>query len=480
MYYDPKTGKEVVLKGTLGEQNLAANKMGLDYKPTTTVGTAIAPVTTPLASPYSPLATSSAGTGTAISTSAPTVAGETATTADISKLWAEDPIAKKAHVDTQAEIQARIDALEVRRANEVAALQAQFDQKKQQTGEAQTKEKGTMTSTLSRIGGYLGDSASATGALVNLNQTHQYQLNDLESKRASAIQEARSAIDDKQFDLARLKANEAKDYAKEIETSKQNFFNNAMKITQEARASDEYTRKAIKDKLDNLAYLSPDKISPETKSEIDTFYGTPGFTDNYLTVTNQAAQAKTTKDVMDARKATLDFLQNIPAGQEITMPDGTVFTGMGKAGDVSTFMLKDKSGNNILVTYNKMTGETGYSNTGVVGSTTGNGTSASSVDPVVKDNATAMIQTKLENSKDPKTGEYDPDVYLAERNKIKEGDFPQLVSYFDKLFLDKNNGFFTDDAIRRLRSKGVFFGDTSLPDPTSTNLDGDTAAVIGQ
>jgi hypothetical protein len=409
-----------------------------------------------------------------VSSSAPVIAQENKVISDLQAMTSDDAAITQAHNDYLAQLKAEEAALEQRRINEEAQINASFDTKKTQTEQAQKGEKGTFTSTLARIGGYLGDSASATGAIVNLNQTHQFQLSDLEAKRQGALQEARNAITDKQFALARLKTEEAKDYAKAISDSKQKFFENNLKILNEQRQQDAQSRLEIKDKLANLAYLTPDQISPETKKEIDSFYGTPGFTENYINVTNQAQKAKTEKDIMDARKATLEFLQNIPAGQKIQFPDGTEYTGMGKAGDVATFMQVDSAGNGHLITYNKLTGAKNITNLGVVGkgSGGGSGTSIGKTDPVVIDNAVNIFQTSLEAAKD-KTGQYDPDVYLKLRNQLKESQNPQLVPYMDKLFLNKNNEFFSEAAINRLRSKGVYFGDVSLPpEPNLTDATG--------
>lgn len=500
-YINPTTKQPVILPGDPGEQNLAANKMGLDYvpdaKPTITVaptanmsvgaanqakglnpdGTPMSAADKLAATTATGVNTTSAGTGSVVSTSAPVVAGEKNTQSDITKQIADESAITTAHNEYLAQLQAERDALSARQANEIAGINASFDANAARTKDAQTKETGTVTATLARIGGYLGESASATGALVNLNQTHQFQISDLESKRASAIQDAKNAASDKDFALARLKATEAKDYAKEIQASKQKFFENSMAITQEARQQDQFQRTAIKDKLANLSYLEPSKISADTKKEIDTFYGTPGFTDSYVSVTNAAANAKTQKDVMDARKATLEFLQNIPAGQKISMPDGTEYTGMGKAGDVATFMQTDNSGVGHLITYKKLTGQKSVTNLGPVGKASGDGSSAAKVDPVVRDNATNLFQSSLEQAKDPKTGQYDPDIYLTLRNQLKESKYPQLVPYMDKLFLDKANGFFSDDAISKLRKKGIFYGDTTLPDTTNINTNGDANSL---
>jgi len=426
--------------------------------------------------------TTGAGTGSVVSTSAPVVAQEKNTINDVQNLISNDTSGiTTSHNDYITMLNERISALDARRASEEQGINNTFNEKDRQLKQNQKGETGTFGATLQRIGGYLGDSASSAGAMINLAEQHTFQINDLESKRQSALQEARNAISDKQFELARLKASEAKDYAKEIQDSKQQFFENNMKILNEKRQADEAQRTAIKDKLTNLAYLTPDKISTQTKAEIDGFYGTPGFTDSYISVTNAAAKAKGEKEVMDARKATLEFLQNIPAGKTITMPDGTSFTGMGKASDVATFMQTDSAGVGHLVTYNKLTGAKSITNLGVVGKGSGGGGStAAKTDPVIRDNAVNIVQSTLEANKDPKTGQYDPDIYLKQRNLLKESKYPQLVPYMDKLFLDKANGFFNDAAISQLRKKGVYYGDTSLPDPAAVDNNGDTVQSDNQ
>lgn len=311
--------------------------------------------------------TTPTSTSSVVSSSAPVVAEEKKTLSDLNNLTSDNAAKTQAHNDYLTQLDAEYAALETRRANEVAGINASFDAKKTQTENAQKAETGTFTSTLARIGGYLGDSASATGAMVNLNQAHKYQLNDLEAKRQSAIQDAKNAIDDKQFAIARLKTQEAKDYAKEIADNKQKFFENNLKILTEQRQQDEANRTIIKDKLSNLALLDPTQVSDATKKEIDDFYGTPGFTDSYMKVTAASAKAKSQKDILSVQKDLLGLLQDIPAGQKVKFPDGTEYTGMGKTSDITTFQETDASGYVRLFTYNKGNGQVSVQNLGVVG-----------------------------------------------------------------------------------------------------------------
>lgn len=393
--------------------------------------------------------TTPTSTSSVVSSSAPVVAEEKKTLSDLNSLTADNAATTQASNDYIARLDAEYAALEARRANEVAGINASFDTKKTQTEQAQKGEAGTFTSTLARIGGYLGDSASATGAMVNLNQAHKFQLNDLEAKRQSAIQEAKNAIDDKQFAIARLKAQEAKDYAKEISDSKQKFFENNLKILTEQRQQDEANRTIIKDKLSNLALLDPTQVSDATKKEIDDFYGTPGFTDSYIKVTAASAKAKSQKDVLAVQKDLLGLLQDIPAGQKVKFPDGTEYTGMGKTSDITTFQETDASGYTRLFAYNKGTGQVTVQNLGAVGKP--------SSDNIDKNNP-RIVQASSAMSElvDPKSGYIPVNAYIemfrayVKENNGKGKEFlenfdPLIWTGRDKDFLVKQTGSTTTE-----------------------------------
>jgi len=374
-------------------------------------------------------ATNTATPSTIVASSAKPVAAEQKTIQDIGTLTADDTAVTNAHNEYLANLKAESDALEIRRANEEASINASFDASKTRTADAQAKEKGTFTSTLARIGGYLGDSASATGAMVNLNQTHQFQINDLEAKRQAALSDARNAITEKQFALARLKAQEAKDYVKAIADNKQQFFENNLKILNEQRQQDAQSRLEIKDKLANLSLLDPAQVSPETKNEIDQFYGTPGFTDKYLQVTNASEKAKSQQDALKVQKDMLDLLQAIPAGQKIQFPDGTEYTGLGKTSDISTFQETDSNGYVRMFTYNKGSGEVTVKNIGSIGKP--------SADGVDKSNPRITLYSQgMQEIVDPKTGYVPVEAYIeVYRDYVKEfnGKGEEFLKNFDPL-----------------------------------------------
>ncbi len=402
------------------------------------------------------------GTSSFVSSSEPVVQQEKAVTAEArnykSQITPPESGVSAAQAASDAYLKMiddQVKVLEQRRKDAVANIESQFEGAKTNLAFEQKKETGTTTTSLARMGGFLGPSASAQGVLINLAHTHRQEVATLEAKKADAIQQANNAIDDKQFDLAMLKVAEVKDIEKTIHQRKQDFFNDSLAATQEARQQDEFYRTKIKDDLETLATLaSADEdleLDPQKAAEIDAFYGVSGFTKQYLDVLNKAQKAADEKAQIENQKNLLELLEKIPAGQEVTFPDGTSYVGLGSVNDIYTTMQTDDAGVSRMVAYNKRTGTFSVTNVGAIGKSDSSGGGA---DPVTRDNVVGTLQIQLEAEK-AEDGSYDPDTYMRERALIKDA-FPGLVDDVDKLFLDPSNQFFTRDAIDRLRKKGVF------------------------
>lgn len=406
------------------------------------------------------------GTSSFVSSSAPVVQQEKNVANDVKNLTATitppadgTSSAQSASDSYMKVLDDQMTALEKRRADEVARIDAQFTGAETSLKDTQKRETGTTSAMLARAGGYLGGSGSGTGVLLTLAQNHKAEIGTLQSKRADAIQQANNAITDKQFALAQLKVKEVKDIENTIHDRKTQFFNDSLKAVTEARNQDEYYRTKIKDDLEMLGKLgsadSKLELDPAKATEIDQFYGVPGFTKQYLETINKAAKSKALKDQTDAQSSLLDLLEKIPNGQEVTFPDGTTYKGLGSAGDIYTTIETDDSGVSRLVSVDKRTKKITVSNLGQIGKAdNGSGSGSDGKKALVEDNVTSELQTQLEAGK-MTDGSYDPDIYIRERKDIKAA-FPELVAKMDAKFLNPSNGFFTTDAINQLRKKGVY------------------------
>jgi len=118
-----------------------------------------------------------------------------------------------------------------------AQIDSQFNQARKETEAAQAKEVGSTSTSLARIGGYLGESASGQGAMLSLTAGHRADILSLESKRQQALAQARSAYGDKKFDIAKTALAEAKSYENEVYKRQQDFFGNQRLAAADARAA---------------------------------------------------------------------------------------------------------------------------------------------------------------------------------------------------------------------------------------------------
>lgn len=122
-----------------------------------------------------------------------------------------------------AYIDSYIAQLHQRQAQEEANINASASAGKSALADTQARETGSTSAMLARAGGYLGVSGSGTGVLLNLAQTHRTEMMTLESKRLSALSDARNAYEDKNFQLASLKVADAKATEQEAYDRKQTY-----------------------------------------------------------------------------------------------------------------------------------------------------------------------------------------------------------------------------------------------------------------
>lgn len=152
-------------------------------------------------------------------------------------------------------------------------INATYDEERATTEEKQAGEVGSTSAALARMGGYLGGSASGTGALLKLSASHRAEVASLESKRMAALTEARTNFAEKRFQAAKQKAEEAKWWEEEIYARQQDFFDN-----QRALLADERTernqerddaRSVITNIISNTSGQDWDELSEDTQKALE-------------------------------------------------------------------------------------------------------------------------------------------------------------------------------------------------------------------
>lgn len=312
-----------------------------------------------------------------ISTSDSIEAQENNTAGIVNNINANNQATTDAHNNYISTLQAEQASLVAQGQSEAASINADFDSQENDLKNTQTGENAQEATLQQRSGGYLGQGASQTGALISLNQTHIAEQNKLEASRQAAIQAANDAIDTKSYAVAQSLAQEAKDYAAAMKQNQQDYLDNQIKIQQSQNDAITAAQSQADASLKALSSLTPEevsKIDPAQLTKIDQAYGVQGFAANYIAATSAANAAKSQSDLVDAQQKILTLLQDIPAGQKVTFPDptnptgpGTTYTGMGKTGDISTFSETDDNGNVTVIAYNKGNGTITRTPIGAVG-----------------------------------------------------------------------------------------------------------------
>ena len=170
-----------------------------------------------------------------VTTSSTGLRGDASTTqTSIDRKFAEIEDAGAASVTaSEKDYDSRMDVWEKRLEQDLQSINEQFDIRREETETAQKQEKGTTSLGLARIGGYLGGSASETGALLSLAKSHRSEISLLESRRRQSVQSAKSASEDKRFLLAQQKLEESKQIQADIETRKANYIDKTLEIQED-------------------------------------------------------------------------------------------------------------------------------------------------------------------------------------------------------------------------------------------------------
>jgi hypothetical protein len=233
-------------------------------------------------------------------------------------------------------------ALEQRRANEIAGIQAGYEVANTNLTEAQKKETGATSMGLATAGGYLGVTASQQGVLQNLAQAQRQELFALQAQKDDALRQANNAYEDRDFELVREKLQAARDIEQQVFDRRDKFLNQQLSILGEMRAqaqdqrlSEQFQRDMANERIDRLitAGITPSGsdiiaiareigMSPdETKRMFDAAKASKALEDK--------AQ-RTNNDV-----AILNTLRGIPRDQTVVI-DGVSYRGLAELSNTSS------------------------------------------------------------------------------------------------------------------------------------------------
>lgn len=152
-------------------------------------------------------------------------------------------------------------------------INATAEENKRTTEGAQAEETGQTSANLARMGGYLGNSVSGTGAMLKLSAGHRAELASLESKRQAALTAARSDFSEKKFESAKARVAEAKYYDEELYNRQQDFFDNQRAILGDERTQTNQERDDARSVITNIVSNSTgqdwSELSEETQATLE-------------------------------------------------------------------------------------------------------------------------------------------------------------------------------------------------------------------
>lgn len=233
--------------------------------------------------------------------------------------------------DNQTKIQDLISSQQANLKTQLAgsedSINRQFEDAINNAKDEQDKEMASNVVGLARIGGYLGGTASAMGAINNLAAKHRAEITKLENDRQTALYNARNAINEKQYNLALQSLNEAKDYANLINSRNKDMFNSYLSLTQENRAQSKF----VIDEGERVLTQFVDSGKTPSASQLSTIAQSLGTTEDVIqgiiTAKQNAKALEVQKDKSDQDIKILNVLKDIPRGSYVNI-GGKTYSGL--------------------------------------------------------------------------------------------------------------------------------------------------------
>jgi len=233
--------------------------------------------------------------------------------------------------DTQNLLTKQLSGLKTQLAETESSIGRQYDTAITNAKDSQEKELASNVVGLARIGGYLGGTASAMGALNNLQAKHAAEVTKLEQDRRSAIQIAQNAVNEKEYNLALKMLESAKAFAGEINQRNKDTFDAYIKLTQENRTQSKYLLDQGEKTLDQFVIAGKTPSAEQIASIAQSLGTTPDVIDGLFTakVSSMALEKQADKNELDIKL--LNVLKDIPAGKYVSI-GGKTYAGL-KAAD---------------------------------------------------------------------------------------------------------------------------------------------------
>jgi hypothetical protein len=201
-----------------------------------------------------------------------------------------------------------------------------------------------------------GDWIGAGGELENIKSVYDTNIQNLETAKLRAIEEARAAakqakLTGKREDTDR--AREALKFYQEANLKQLQIGNEKVAAISNWEKLQSDKKKANLSQISDLAMLNMG-LTPDLVQQIDSLYG-QGYAQKYYEVSKAAKEAQSVEDSIKLEKDLYDLLSKVPTGTKIKIGDAT-YEGLGASGNYQIFSESDTRGTT-YVTFDKNTGK---------------------------------------------------------------------------------------------------------------------------
>jgi hypothetical protein len=201
-----------------------------------------------------------------------------------------------------------------------------FDVLRGQTEFAQRRETGATGQALARAGGFLGVTGSHQGVLQNLAVTHRQEILSLEAARQQALNAAKNAFEDRDFELADQMMTDARQIEVDIYNRSQDFQSRQLDLLQEQRAqisaqreTTEFNLNQVNDKIDRFLDNGVVPSSAEVANMAFEAGMEPDDVQAMFDSAKRSYDLAVKKEQTDQELAILDILLDTPVGTTVTI-----------------------------------------------------------------------------------------------------------------------------------------------------------------